>query len=210
MSFLGEPFQHDLFVSYSHGELDGSDRSNLEAWSQAFARELERELRSHPKFGQLKIFLDQQYRPDQGFDPSGPLTTQLRKDIQAAGILVVLMSPQYLRSKWCSQELDWWVRGQERTGFSIDGRIAVARIWPTEEPWPEVLLDERGEALAGFTFYDFTRAVTRPFPYDWPILATGSRFAGRWSRWSRVSGSVSTPSKSNLRNVGSVRRRRSV
>jgi hypothetical protein len=168
MSFLGEPFKYDLFVSYSHGDFEGSGRSNLRAWSQAFARELEGELRQHAKFGQLRIFLDQQYRPDQGFDPSEPLTTQLRNDIQASGMLVVLMSPQYLQSKWCSQELDWWARGQERAGLSTDGRIAVARIWPTDEPWPEVLLDERGQALVGFTFYDFERAETRPFPYEWP------------------------------------------
>ena len=29
MSFLGEPFKHDLFVSYSHGEFEGSGESNL-------------------------------------------------------------------------------------------------------------------------------------------------------------------------------------
>jgi hypothetical protein len=42
--FLGEPFQHDLFVSYSHGDFDGSGQSNLKTWSQAFGRELEMEL----------------------------------------------------------------------------------------------------------------------------------------------------------------------
>ena len=85
MSFLGEPFKHDLFVSYSHGDFDGSGKSNLKTWSQAFVRELEGELRQHPKFRELKIFLDQHHRPDQGLDPMEALTEQLRDEIGAAG-----------------------------------------------------------------------------------------------------------------------------
>ena len=41
MSYVGEPFRHDLFVSYSHGD-DGSGGAYLKPWSAAFAHELER------------------------------------------------------------------------------------------------------------------------------------------------------------------------
>jgi hypothetical protein len=40
MSFLGEPFKHDLFVSYSHGDFDRPGDPKLKAWSQAFIRAL--------------------------------------------------------------------------------------------------------------------------------------------------------------------------
>ena len=168
MGFLGEPFKHDLFVSYSHGDFDGTGRSHLKTWSQAFVRELEAELRQHPKFGRLGIFLDQDQRPEQGLDPTRPLTQQLRDEIGTAGVLTILMSPHYLLSKWCGDERDWWVQCQAQRGLAPDGRITIARIWPTEDPWPTPFVDERREPLVGFTFYDLARAAVRPQPYGWP------------------------------------------
>ena len=47
MSFVGKPFSHDVFVSYSHGDAAGTGDSLLSQWSQSFIRELERELRFH-------------------------------------------------------------------------------------------------------------------------------------------------------------------
>jgi hypothetical protein len=164
MSFLGEPFKHDLFVSYSHGDFDGSGETNLKKWSQAFARELEGELRQHPKIRGIKIFLDQHHRPDQGLDPIKGLTDQLRDELGASGLLTILMSPHYLLSKWCAEERNWWVQCQEKHGLAMDGRIAVARIWPTEDAWPHPLVDKSGEPLIGFTFY----TDVRPQPHEWP------------------------------------------
>src|SRR5690606_2166177 len=89
MAYVGPPFAHDIFVSYSHGD-DGSGQSFLQPWSAAFARELERELRADRRFRQqLKIFLDENQRPGQGIDPMAPLSDQLRKEIGAAAILLV-------------------------------------------------------------------------------------------------------------------------
>jgi hypothetical protein len=168
MGFLGEPFEHDLFVSYSHGDFDGSGQSNLKVWSQAFVSELEKELRAQPKFANLTIFLDQDHRPDRGIDPMEALTGQLRDQIAASGLLTVLMTPHYLLSKWCADERDWWVECQAKRGLVTDGRIALARIWPTEDPWPAVFLDERGQQPVGFTFYDPKTAEYHPWPHDWP------------------------------------------
>jgi hypothetical protein len=164
MSFLGKPFKHDLFVSYSHGDFDGSGQSNLKTWSQAFARELEGELRQHPKIRGIKIFLDQHHRPDQGLDPMEGLTQQLRDEIGASGLLTILMSPHYMLSKWCAEERNWWVQCQEQHGLAMEGRIAVARIWPTEDAWPDPLVDKNGEPLIGFTFH----TDLRPQPHEWP------------------------------------------
>ncbi|MCB1875948.1 MAG: toll/interleukin-1 receptor domain-containing protein [Chromatiales bacterium] len=169
MSYVGEPFKHDIFVSYSHGDVDGTGVSKLKQWSQAFVRELESELRAHPTFGrEVSLFLDQHLRPEQGLDPLAPLTDQLREDIGASAILTVLMSPQYQRSQWCDEERQWWRARQDELGLSADGRIAVARIWPTADAWPEVFCDSRGEQLIGFPFFDKTRAELRPQPYEWP------------------------------------------
>jgi TIR domain len=168
MSFLGEPFKHDLFVTYSHGDFDGTGKSKLKTWSQAFVRELEDELGLHPKIRGIEIFLDQHKRSDQGVDPMAALTKQLRIEIGAAGLLIVLMSPHYLHSKWCRQERDWWAKCQKKHGLALDGRIAIARIWPTEDPWPKIFVDEHGEPLVGFAFYDLEKAPSHPWPHEWP------------------------------------------
>lgn len=170
MSYVGDPFLHDLFISYSHGDVDGSGRSKLKQWSQGFAQELESELRALPRLGKtLKIFLDQHAQPDQGLDPMAPLSQQLNQDIGGSALLTVLMSPQYLASKWCADERSWWLAQQPGHGIPSEGRLAVARIWPTEhEQWPTELKDERGHALIGFSFHDPARGQTHPQPYDWP------------------------------------------
>ncbi len=169
MSYVGPPFAHDVFVSYSHGDFDGDGNSPLKRWSQAFARELESELRVHPKFGrELALFLDSHHHAGQGVDPMAGLTEQLRKDIGNSALVTVLMSPHYLESRWCAHEREWWLQTQSELALPCDERIAVARIWPTAENWPKGLVDGHGEQLVGFCFYDRERAQLRPQPFEWP------------------------------------------
>ena len=176
MSYVGEPFRHDLFVSYSHGD-DGSGGAYLKPWSAAFTHELERELRADRRFRtSLSVFRDQDHRPEQSLDPMAPLTAQLQEQIAGAALLVVLMSPDYLASKWCADERDWWLERQVALGLPHEERIAVVRIWPTDTPWPAALCDARGEPLVGFGFYP--PAGVPPRPLGWTDLpgAFGSEF----------------------------------
>lgn len=176
MAYVGKPFKHDIFVSYSHGDVDGIGESKLKQWSQAFVRELESELKTLPGLGsELSIFLDQHHRLQQSLDPMEPLTDQLRTEIQQSAILTVLMSPHYLASDWCREEREWWFANQLVSGMLEKNRAAVARIWPTSEVWPAELCDQRGEHLLGFTFYDKSRADVRPQPFEWPSPGPSSR-----------------------------------
>ncbi len=171
MAYVGEPFAYDIFVSYSHGDEDGTDTSRLSQWSKGFARELESELKAFPQLGrEFRIFLDQHRRPSQGTDPLAPLSEQLRSDIERSAMLVVLMSPHYLASKWCQDEREWWCQKQRELGLPLDDRIAVVRVWKTNPtpPWPESLVDGRGCPLVGFWFYDREQAELLPQPFEWP------------------------------------------
>lgn len=162
MAYVGRPFEHDLFISYSHGD-DGKGHGILQPWSSAFAAELERELRADRRFRQtLDVFLDSSLRPGQGVDPMAGLTPQLQAQIGAAALLVVLMSPDYLASAWCSREREWWCARQAELGLPADERIAVVRIWPTTERWPAELCDPQGEQLVGFAFHDDSAGAPRP------------------------------------------------
>jgi hypothetical protein len=145
-------------------------------WSQGFIRELESELRVHPKFGRdLALFFDNHHRPEQGLDPMMGLTKQLQEDIGATALLIVLMSDHYLKSQWCADERDWWVQNQAESGLTHEERIALARIWPTSDTWPPALVDERGNPLVGICFYDKERADVRPQPYEWPVPDPSSK-----------------------------------
>ncbi|MEJ1963394.1 MAG: molecular chaperone Tir [Gammaproteobacteria bacterium] len=169
MSYIGEPFKHDFFVSYSHGDVDGAGKSLLKQWSQGFIEQLRKEVRFNAAFGsELELFFDDNPRPGQGLDPMAGLTEQLRGDLANAAILIVLMSEHYLKSKWCAEERDWWLKRQGEAGLALDQRIAVARIWPTTLGWPAAFADERGNPFVGISFFDPELASTRPWPYAWP------------------------------------------
>jgi hypothetical protein len=162
MAYVGSPLIFDIFISYSHGD-DGSGNAYLASWSAAFAKELERELRADRKFRQeLQIFLDQSHRPGLGVDPLSPLTEQLRQQISDSALLLILMSPDYLASRWCADERDWWSARQRELGLPTEERIAVVKIWPTEEAWPPLLNDSRGFPLTGFPFYAQADMPVRP------------------------------------------------
>jgi hypothetical protein len=171
MSYVGDPFSHDLFVTYSHGHVEGSDASRLKGWSLAFAKELELELRMFPRIGdQLRVFLDEHPSPGSSLSPLSPLTEQLRSKVSASAILTVLLTPHYLASSWCRNERDWWLEGQKAKNIPHSDRIALARVWPLDKgtPWPDLLVDGRGEPPLGFWFHDPASGPDAPWPYEYP------------------------------------------
>ena len=159
MSFVGDPFSHDLFVSYSHGAARDTGRSRLASWSETLVEELEVELKDvEPAFDKrLDIFIDKE------LDPTLHLTPQLKGKVGDAAMLLVIMSPRYLASDWCQKELSWFeaeIKGRDKG----KGCVLVVRALPTEgAEWPRILKDDRGETMLGFLFHpeppeDDTRA----------------------------------------------------
>jgi hypothetical protein len=176
MPYVGGPFQHDIFVSYSHGDVVGDGQALLKQWSQGFANELKRELQAFPEIGgQIKIFLDNDHRPGHGVDPLAPLSDDLQQEIASAAILTILMSPHYLGSRWCRQEREWWIAAQQAHELPYENRIAVARVWPTQAAWPKGLVDRSGNEYPGVFFFDRTNSETRPQPFAWPKIDSETR-----------------------------------
>ena len=69
MSFVGEPFTADVFISYSHGDVRGVGDSNFKQWSRCFWRELEREFEAHDDLPGLTIFFDFERAVERGRRP---------------------------------------------------------------------------------------------------------------------------------------------
>ena len=169
MSYLGEPFKYDICASYSHGDPKGAGTSKFKSYSQGLLRELETELKAHPTFGdKLTVFFDDHDEPGEGLDPNSALTEQLRTAMGQSAIFTVLMSDHYLRSKWCADEREYWLKNGSTLAFDHSERLSVARIWNTTEKWPSMLVDERGNPLVGTCYFDQAHVATAPWPYAWP------------------------------------------
>lgn len=162
MSYVGEPFEHDIFVSYSHGS-DAVGDPTLRGWSLAFVRELQEELRADRSFRDtLALFVDER------LDRMAPLTDQLDTKAGAAALLLVLLTPDYQASEWCAKERGWWLAGQAQRGLEPDGRVALVRAWPVPAPWPgggpwpAPLADRAGQPLVGYPFHAGEGRAARP------------------------------------------------
>ncbi|MFO1120115.1 MAG: TIR domain-containing protein [Rhodospirillales bacterium] len=165
MAYLSPDFDYDLFISYPHGDFDQVGSSRLKTWSQIFVAEFVDELRLSLEGEQLVVFRDEDKRSGFGIDPTRELPEQLQQAVQTSGLLVVLMSPFYLKSDWCKQEANWFVAEAERRQRG-NGFIFVARIWPTKaEDWPPEL-----KGALGFWFFDRKIGRERPNrvrPFGW-------------------------------------------
>lgn len=163
MGVLGKPFEHDLFVSYSHGAFKGQHDSDLKLWSQKFAEDLRAELAGTPEFEEISVFLDQSERSDESVDRTADLARHLQRQVQDSALLTILMTPHYLRSDWCRQEREWWCAKHQPDVLGAGDRIFVCRVRPTgEAPWPAEL-----PAAVGYHCYDQNKEPDRARPFTW-------------------------------------------
>ena len=172
MSFVGEPYLADIFISYSHGSVRGETDSNFKQWSKGFWRELQREFEAHDDLDGLRIFFDSSDRLGNGIDPLVAFDTHLEEEAANAAVFMPLISPRYLKSDWCMRELAIWREAQEKRRLDTRGRLAPVVIWGTppagSEKWPDALKGIGMSQLIGFDFYDRRDAVRRPQPFGWP------------------------------------------
>jgi hypothetical protein len=135
-----------------------SNRCALKEWTLALIGKLESDVRAvGTEFDNLHIWRDEQ------IDPTIHITDELRAKVKRCGILMIVMSPRFLASTWCQDELAWF-REQVQDRARDQGRVFVVRALPTEEnKWPDFLRDDRGHALPGFQFHGREDWM----PYGW-------------------------------------------
>lgn len=99
MSFVGPPFEHDLFFSYAHADVEGVGGSATKAWCQKFAKDLSDTLKDFPEFAPLSLYLDESPRTGERLDETAELTPALKKAAGCSALLCAMMSPWYLKSE---------------------------------------------------------------------------------------------------------------
>jgi hypothetical protein len=163
MAYLSPRFDYDVFVSYSHGDPMRTGKSPLKTWSHALIEALIADITSlSDEFDKLAVWYDRE------LDPTLQLTNELRSKVKVAAVLMILMSPRYLKSAWCGDERTWFREQIE----DREGRVFIVRAVPTDEStWPDFLRDERGHAIVGFCFHPPPQqSGDMVEPFGWPDL----------------------------------------
>lgn len=166
MAYLSPDYEYDIFVSYSHGDPKQTGTSPLKIWSHSFIEALKADFYAlADDFDNVEIWYDKD------IDPTLELTPELRSKVKASAILMIMMSPKYLKSAWCGDECAWFEE-QIRDRAVGKGRFFVVRVVPTKDSsWPAFLRDERGHPIVGFRFHpppdQPEDSVT---PFGWPDL----------------------------------------
>ena len=104
MSYVGAPFDYDLFVSYAFAEAE-TKAPLIRDWSRHNAGHIRELLATalnvecNLSGSEVQVFFD-----DRVLVSGQPLTQTLREKVQGSALLLVLMSPLYPNKSWCMDE----------------------------------------------------------------------------------------------------------
>ena len=140
MLFRSHQFKNDYFISYAL--VDDEKAAGVETgWVSNLKLSLECELsKAIGRRGQLEGFWD---RAD--IARNRPLESQIREALRSTAVFVLVLSPGYLNSPWCPQELQWF-REAVATQPRADSRIFVVDLGSVTEAERRRRFEEIGRA----------------------------------------------------------------
>nr|WP_295832735.1 toll/interleukin-1 receptor domain-containing protein [uncultured Azospirillum sp.] len=145
MSYVGEPYEYDVFVSYARAEKE-TGAPLLMNWSQHVARTLRMQLASvlnkNPNL-QFQDSLDQDHLR------SGEHLSDVFQDrIRRSAVMLIMMSPYYVTSTWCREELACFFDQTRKDGRNLAQHCVVLLLGPVPDTdWPEELKDRMGKPV---------------------------------------------------------------
>ena len=158
-SYLAD-YKNDVFVSYSHID-DKSLTAGQKGWIANFHQALE--IRLEQLLGSdTKIWRDDKVKK------KAKPTEKLDAQFPSAAIMISVVSPQYVKSPECVQEVkDFYAEAEQGTGLWISDRARIFKAVKTQVP-----RESQPSELQGIPDYDFFRfdpATGRPQEF-WPEL----------------------------------------
>ena len=138
-------YEYDVYISYARGDSTTSTPGVVEDLHRTLDRVLPEYLARDPK-----IFRDIELAP-------GDIKKQVYEVIQNSAVFVVVISPDYLNSKWCMREFETMVKTEPREP-SKSSRIFKVLVRPVAlKRQPPVL-----RALLGYEFFGFEKKKKYP------------------------------------------------
>ena len=138
-------FDYDVFISYAHID-NATLQKGLEGWIDMLHKALE--LRLAQLLGEApRIWRDQKLAGNDRFDDE--IVDQLVK----AAVLVAVLSPRYVKSEWCTREVEEFRQTAERTlGETVANKSRIFKVVKTPVPLEEHPAVVQG--LLGYKFFD--------------------------------------------------------
>jgi hypothetical protein len=133
--------EFDIFISYAH-----HDNETHDAWVHAFHDRLAADFRSRSG-KKLNLFLDRE-----GLNPGAALSERLTGALNGSAILIPILSPAYLSSRWCRREfLHFMEQAGERLIVDGNSRIVPVQLMPYDRYEPDAESDrEELRAIQAF------------------------------------------------------------
>ena len=138
-------FDYDVFISYAHID-NATLQKGQEGWIDTLHKALE--LRLAQLLGETpRIWRDQKLAGNDRFDDE--IVDQLVK----AAVLVAVLSPRYVKSDWCTREVEAFRQTAEKTlGETIANKSRIFKVVKTPVPLEEHPAVVQG--LLGYKFFD--------------------------------------------------------
>lgn len=148
--------KRQVFVSYAHAD-DAPMADNSPGWVSQFVDHLQRTVLRQAGGVDIGFWMDHR------LEPQRHVSDELRQRIRDSAVILVFLSPGYLASKWCLQEVTDFVA--EVGAGGADNRVFLVEVLPTErERWHVALRELSPVAL-------WTQTLARPEPRTkgWPV-----------------------------------------
>ena len=145
----------EVFISYAHAD-DHVMVDGAKGWVTTFADRLHKAVNTKPGGSGTSVWMDHRLEPQRAVDSA------LAERVGRADCFVALMSPRYLESSWCRDEMDGFI---QRRGGAAANRVFVIETLPTDRSrWHPA-----ARSLVGVPFWaqDFDEAA--PMPLGWPV-----------------------------------------
>lgn len=116
------PDQNDIFISYAHND-NKPLRDEKEGWVSYFHRALEVLVTEHLGRTPVKIWRDSSMQGNEMY------AKEIVKNYSQLKVMISVLSPNYIESDWCKQEIEDFYKVAESTGgLSIDNKARIFKI----------------------------------------------------------------------------------
>lgn len=137
-------FEKDVFISYAHID-DKPISDGLSGWITEFHKSLEVRL-SQVLGKEAKIWRDAKLQGNDFFAP------EIEAQFPKLKIMISVITPRYLKSEWCTKEVDLFFKAAvENGGIAIDNKARIFKVIKTpvkREDQPEKI-----KPLLGYEFF---------------------------------------------------------
>jgi len=159
---LFQDYKYDVFISYTHDD-DDPMPGEARGWVSWLHEYLEK---------RLKTILTKPpmiWRDKQRMNPGDLINETLVSGVTNSAILLAVISPRYMRSKYCKEELWSFYRyAEQKRGLRLENEMRIIKVakYPVElNEYPVDVPSEVKENLLGFDCYRLDKESKTPIAF---------------------------------------------